>query len=111
MTTRKRKTATAGRRGAYDPMAILQEFKLNVEEREWMRRAACRDRQDLDFFEMYPRSRMKRACVAVCDTCPVVSQCLNYAVQNEIWHGIWGGKTPNERGATVPSQGFVTLKP
>jgi len=92
-------------------MAILQEFRLNDEDREWMRNAACRHRPDLDFFDMYERSHMHRQCIEVCQSCPVAQECLNYAVTNEIWHGIWGGKTPNKRASTVPSNNLITLKP
>lgn len=33
----------------------------------------------------------------VCNTCPVISECLNTALKDEIDHGIWGGLTPAER--------------
>jgi hypothetical protein len=111
MTTQKPTKATAGRRGTSNPMAILQEFRLNDEDREWMRDSACRHRPDLDFFDMYERSRMRRQCIELCQTCPVRQECHDYAVTNEIWHGIWGGKTPNERASSIESTYLVTIKP
>jgi hypothetical protein len=32
----------------------------------------------------------------VCETCPVLAECFNYAVHHEEW-GFWGGTTRNER--------------
>lgn len=34
---------------------------------------------------------------AVCDTCPVQRRCLEYAINNNIGHGIWGGLTTRAR--------------
>jgi WhiB family redox-sensing transcriptional regulator len=33
----------------------------------------------------------------VCAACPVVTQCLQYALENDEPHGVWGGTTPYER--------------
>lgn len=35
----------------------------------------------------------------VCQTCPVVQQCLEYAIDNNILYGIWGASTLRERQA------------
>jgi len=37
-----------------------------------------------------------RQAIAICRQCPVVNQCLNYALRNEGF-GIWGGMTERER--------------
>ncbi len=34
--------------------------------------------------------------INLCAACPVLDQCLNYALRNELY-GIWGGTTPAER--------------
>lgn len=34
-----------------------------------------------------------------CASCPVVSECLDYAVREVIEYGMFGGKTPRERRA------------
>jgi len=64
----------------------------------WQAQAACReygpDGQDL-WFSMIP-SWMKRA-VEICNTCPVQARCLEWAINNRIEYGIWGGKLPGER--------------
>ena len=33
----------------------------------------------------------------VCETCPVKSPCLEYALVNRIDHGVWGGTSERER--------------
>src|SRR5690606_9161462 len=37
------------------------------------------------------------AAKAVCATCPVMSECLEYALAEQVQHGIWGGTTAEER--------------
>jgi len=34
----------------------------------------------------------------ICKGCPERKECLEYAIKEEIPYGIWGGKTPSERG-------------
>jgi WhiB family redox-sensing transcriptional regulator len=33
----------------------------------------------------------------VCNKCAVKQTCLNWAMTNEIWHGVWGGLSGNQR--------------
>lgn len=33
----------------------------------------------------------------ICATCPVVGQCLDYALDHRIDHGVWGGCSERER--------------
>ena len=33
----------------------------------------------------------------LCTICPVQPECLNYAIDNQINHGLWGGMTERER--------------
>lgn len=35
--------------------------------------------------------------MSVCNACPVRQQCLDYAIENDIRHGIWGGTSDNDR--------------
>jgi len=35
----------------------------------------------------------------LCDGCPVATQCLTYALDNDEQWGVWGGTTANERAA------------
>ena len=64
---------------------------------DWRNRARCLDRDPEMFF---PQERdysiAYRAAKLVCKSCPVVTQCLQFAIDNQC-EGIWGGTTSNER--------------
>jgi WhiB family transcriptional regulator, redox-sensing transcriptional regulator len=67
----------------------------------WQDRAACTD-MDMLFFgrdgEPRPEREIREAKArAVCASCPVRAQCLDYALRNSIKHGIWGGLDGEER--------------
>jgi WhiB family redox-sensing transcriptional regulator len=66
--------------------------------------SACRGMDTEIFFEAdFVRGATKRAREAaaksVCATCPVIAQCLAWALEVDEPHGIWGGLTPAERSA------------
>lgn len=33
----------------------------------------------------------------ICASCPVVEKCLQYALHENIFYGVWGGTSPHER--------------
>ena len=65
---------------------------------EWREFAACSDRTDDLFF---PSSEsdisMVRAAKAVCQSCPVQEECLQYSLDIGQTDGVWGGLTSRER--------------
>jgi WhiB family transcriptional regulator, redox-sensing transcriptional regulator len=63
---------------------------------EWWKQAACR-RQPLEVF-FPPDARSSRAAKAICATCVVRTQCLDYAMgADPPLKGIFGGTTEQER--------------
>ena len=55
----------------------------------------------------FPRSGSRRGgteapAKAVCETCPVIRQCRQYAIDAAEPYGIWGGLTPLERALLTP---------
>lgn len=62
---------------------------------EWMELAACRDRTDVDWYA----DEMSVEAAALCDACPVLRDCLAYALDRESKCdvGIWGGTTLRDR--------------
>jgi len=60
----------------------------------------------------FPESREQEAkCLpivrAICAGCPERKECLDYALKQQIAHGIWAGTTPAQRGF---GQGFRNRK-
>lgn len=61
----------------------------------WFAEAACTSIGG-DFW--YPDTKEESLWAKkICSTCPVAQQCLDYALEIEDNHGIWGGMVPNER--------------
>ena len=68
----------------------------------WQDRAACWGMDALPFFgpddEPRPEREIREAkAKAICASCPVRAQCLDYALRMSIKHGIWGGLNEEER--------------
>ena len=66
--------------------------------------AACADFEDPDYF--FPDGKAEEAerlpkLRKICGACIERKECLAYAIKEEIPHGIWGGKTPSERGQNL----------
>ncbi|MEU2621994.1 WhiB family transcriptional regulator [Streptomyces sp. NPDC007157] len=68
------------------------------DEQEWGARAVCR-RIDPD--ELFVEGAAQNQAKAVCAGCPVRTECLAYALDRRIEHGIWGGMTERERRALL----------
>ena len=61
----------------------------------WRREAACRD---LDTNIFFPLSDDEAGpAKAVCATCPVRQECLEFALATRQGDGVWGGLTETER--------------
>ena len=62
---------------------------------EWRNQAAC---SGLPTKLFYPeRGDRAPTARAVCRGCPVSDDCLEYAFREDVRHGIFGGKTEDER--------------
>ena len=69
----------------------------------WQTRAACRGPQAAIFFppshveRKEERLQRERTAKAICHSCPVEEECLDYAIRIREAHGIWGGRNESER--------------
>lgn len=63
----------------------------------WRESAKCKGEDRPDFFDSH---YWKRA-VQVCRGCSVRQRCLDFAIENDIRDGIWGGMTSRQRAAYV----------
>ncbi len=84
-------------------MADLAQLTAPVSTNyDWQLRAECRGMDASIFYHPdNERGRSKRireaSAKAVCAQCPVVAQCLEWALDVGEPYGIWGGKSPAER--------------
>nr|WP_308434235.1 WhiB family transcriptional regulator [Streptomyces tendae] len=76
------------------------------EEREiWGEGAACRT---ADPDELFVEGAAQNRAKALCTGCPVRTECLAYALDHRIEHGIWGGMTERDRRALLRRRPLVT---
>lgn len=59
---------------------------------DWVARAACRGHEQPDLWFPGPGDNTSfAAAAAICGTCPVAAECLEYAIVQRIDYGVWGG--------------------
>ncbi|GHE49817.1 hypothetical protein GCM10018785_19220 [Streptomyces longispororuber] len=66
---------------------------------DWIRRAACTDEDPELFFPVGttgPAEREQEEAKRICERCPVMRQCLTYALRSGQTSGVWGGKGERE---------------
>jgi WhiB family redox-sensing transcriptional regulator len=71
---------------------------------EWLRRAACVGEDPELFFPVGtegPALRDIAAAKRVCARCPVIVECLDYALGSGQLSGVWGGTHEDERVALL----------
>jgi WhiB family redox-sensing transcriptional regulator len=67
----------------------------SVLDTDWMATGNCAEKPPSLFF---PSDGVGvEVAKRVCTDCPVRSQCLEYALDNRIDHGVWGGTSERER--------------
>jgi WhiB family redox-sensing transcriptional regulator len=69
---------------------------------DWRKRAACKDEDPELFFpigDVGPAVAQIDKAKAVCRRCPVVDECLNWALTMGEDDGVWGGMSEDERRA------------
>lgn len=68
---------------------------------KWADQALC-TQTDPDAFYAIDAAGQRRAA-AVCDRCPVRVPCLNWALDHNEQHGVWGGLSTPQRRALGPA--------
>lgn len=65
------------------------------DEYAWMLQGSCRGADTREFF---PSNGVGvEAAQRICKACAVREECLEYALQNHIEQGVWGGASERER--------------
>lgn len=66
-------------------------------DNEWFERAYCRVKK-IDPALFFPeRGASSRTAEQLCEPCTVKTECLSYSLDNNLWIGIWGGKSGRQR--------------
>lgn len=78
-----------------ESLGIIEAAGWQLEPTPWARHAACAGVDPELFFP--GKGGSARAARAVCVTCPVQHECLDYALRWNIKHGIWGGVSQWDR--------------
>lgn len=73
---------------------------------EWRRRAACRGMEPDLWFPHSEQPEDEAPAKAVCATCPVRLDCLEFALVTRQDDGVWGGVGPRERRRMVKRAGW-----
>ena len=79
----------------------------------WQAKAACRGPQAAVFFpppqfeRKHERAEREMRAKQICESCAVISDCLNYALDIREPHGIWGGLNESERRVILESRAGV----
>ncbi|MGQ4488988.1 WhiB family transcriptional regulator [Streptomyces sp. SAS_281] len=75
------------------------------DEETWRKDAVCRTAEpDLLFVDGAAQNRAR----ALCTGCPVRTECLAYALDHRIEHGVWGGMMERERRGLLRRRPLVT---
>ena len=65
----------------------------------------CADNYDVfypeEFSDNETRALSVRVAKQICDRCPLIRECANYAIEAKEQHGVWGGQTAAERIAIL----------
>jgi WhiB family redox-sensing transcriptional regulator len=96
MTTQKKTEAASGR-GGYNYMDLAADFSLVDKDMNWMDSGACKGMGANEFFPERQDYHGLINAKNVCSTCKVRKRCFEWAITNEIMHGIWGGTSGKER--------------
>lgn len=74
------------------------DWNLLNRDFEWTDAAACKGMPTSMFFPLKGGpNKTVRAAKAICNNCAVKTDCLNFALDNSMKCGIWGGTTTKER--------------
>jgi WhiB family redox-sensing transcriptional regulator len=79
----------------------------------WMKKANCRGQTHLMFPKHHKDITYIQQAKQICTTCPVKTQCLNYALQYPPadMHGVWAGHTSRQLANKQKKLGIKPTKP
>jgi WhiB family transcriptional regulator, redox-sensing transcriptional regulator len=84
-------------RGAVDPDPC-DLLPASAEDMAWKRKAVCAN-GDPD--ALFVTGAAQRDAARLCGGCPVKTECLSEALDNQVEFGVWGGMTERQRRALL----------
>lgn len=72
---------------------------------EWKRSGLCTQGDPESWFVS---GAAQHTPAAECRRCPVIAECLAYALDTRTEHGVWGGQTERERRALLARHPEIT---
>jgi WhiB family redox-sensing transcriptional regulator len=72
---------------------------------DWASKAQCRESKP---DELFVKGAAQNRAKLICSGCPVKTECLAEALDNQIEWGVWGGMTERERRAILRKRPNVT---
>lgn len=78
-----------------NPRKLRESRFFNSEPRDWMTAEACACATEPP--ELFLSAPSKVKAKAICAACPVQEQCRQWAIDNGMIHGFWGGTTQAQR--------------
>jgi len=81
---------------------------------DWREAGACAQLDPDLFFPISstgPAREQIAKAKAICGACPVRRPCLEFALEHDLAHGIWGGTTPQDRQARRRGRRPEPLRP
>lgn len=86
------------RTGVRPDRSLSEGMWGNMWVEDWAPSAACRKAKP---DELFVRGAEQNKAKQVCNGCPVRTECLAEALDNQIEWGVWGGMTERERRALL----------
>ena len=80
---------------------------MELTAEQWMEKAICRGLAPSEFFPSDGSG--VEVAQKVCERCPVRAECLEYALEHHIEHGVWGGASERERRRILRTRRQETL--
>ncbi len=88
-------TAANGDTSEVGPPRTIPDIDGGTMDTDWMSEGKCKDLSPTIFF---PSDGVGvQEAQRICAECPVADACLEYALQERVDHGVWGGKSERER--------------
>lgn len=75
----------------------MTDYKLPRYIPAWMDEGVCASMPIADVDRLFFDCTQPKNAIAICNTCPVRQECHDYADEQLITHGVWGGEGSTSR--------------